>query len=148
MDYEIGHAPPRGMPEIPRIEAEGMLTEIAGKSISIGENLAMTGCPETCPACGSSEVWDMGYLEREQVHPLVWVRATAPQIPTSAGPAMRGGSRDGSLTRSRGSVPGAQLEPISPLSCRLPTSAPGRQRVGLAEWARWGATTCLQTVWL
>lgn len=72
MDYEIGHAPPRGIAEIPRDKAEGTLSEIAGKPISLGDNLAMTGSPETCPACGSSDVWDMGHLDREAVHPLVW----------------------------------------------------------------------------
>jgi hypothetical protein len=72
VEYEIGHARPRGIPKVPRKEAEATLSEIAGKPISLGDNLAMTGRPETCPACGSSDVWAMGYLDREEVHPVVW----------------------------------------------------------------------------
>jgi hypothetical protein len=72
MEHEVGHAPPRGMPEIPRDKAEGELSEIAGKPISLGDKLAMTGAPETCPACGSTEVRTMDMLAREEVHPVVW----------------------------------------------------------------------------
>lgn len=73
MTHEIGHAPPRGIPPIPRDEAERILSEVAaGKPIPLGDNLEMTGAPETCPACGSNEVLDMGWLEQDEVHPLVW----------------------------------------------------------------------------
>lgn len=76
VEHEIGHHPPRGIPAIPSDEAERLLSDIAGKPISLG-NLEVTEAPESCPACGSSQVFDMrdtdgDPFDREEVHPLVW----------------------------------------------------------------------------
>ena len=76
MEHEIGHAPPRVMPLVPAREAERELSELAGKPISL-RGLVVTTDPETCPACGATEVEDalryqIDGLGRDEVHPVVW----------------------------------------------------------------------------
>jgi hypothetical protein len=65
------------MPRVPAEEADRQLSDLAGKAISLGESLAMSSGPESCPACGSTNVEDalryqIDGLEREDVHPIVW----------------------------------------------------------------------------
>lgn len=72
MEHEIGHAAPRGIPSVPREDAERELSELAGTPISLGDDLVMTGAPETCPACGATDVQGMDGLARDEVHPVVW----------------------------------------------------------------------------
>lgn len=75
-DNEIGAAPGRGRPRVPRAAAEGALSKIAGKPIELSGEIVVSRSPSTCPACGSTQVmWgcDPEQLrEREEIHPLVW----------------------------------------------------------------------------
>lgn len=49
---------------------------MTGKSISLGENVVVSGGPKTCPACGSSELmWGFATEQtrtQDEIHPLVW----------------------------------------------------------------------------
>lgn len=65
------------MPQVPVEEADQQLSAIAGTPVSLGDHLAMTAGPESCPACGSSDLEDAlrhqieGVGQRD-VHPVVW----------------------------------------------------------------------------
>lgn len=73
---EIGIAPARGLPEGDREETERSLSESLGTEIKLGPHLAVSRSPESCPACGSTDViWgcdDEQRRSREEIHPLVW----------------------------------------------------------------------------
>jgi hypothetical protein len=73
---EIGTAPPRGRPTVPRQDAETQLSQAVGRPIHLPEKAVVSGGPTTCPACGSDEVeWGCSdYVKRtkDEIHPQVW----------------------------------------------------------------------------
>lgn len=77
MDHEIGHAPPRGMPLVPGEAAEALLSELTGKPVALGDDPIVTEGPDTCPACGSTQIRTAvaafgGWDAEGKVHPLLW----------------------------------------------------------------------------
>jgi hypothetical protein len=75
-ENEIGIAPPRGRPQLSRRRAERMLSSLARKEIRLGPKVVAHRAPETCPACGSTNVmWgcDEGQQRsQDEIHPFVW----------------------------------------------------------------------------
>lgn len=75
-EHETGTAPPRGRRRMSRAEAEEQLSIATGQTVELPENAVVERGPDTCPACGASEVvWgcsDFNQRTREQIHPFVW----------------------------------------------------------------------------
>lgn len=73
---EIGTAPRRGRPRVPRQDTEQHRSEAVGHAVKLPDNAVVTGGPTTCPACGSNEIeWGCSDYQRrskDEIHPLVW----------------------------------------------------------------------------
>lgn len=73
---EIGKAPGRGRPIVPRKEAEALLGNLAHRRVRLTERVVVTSSPTACPACGSPRVmWGCDpeqTRDRDVIHPLVW----------------------------------------------------------------------------
>jgi hypothetical protein len=73
---EVGTAPGRGRPAVPRADAEQLLEHLAGAAVNLPENAVVTGQPKSCPACGSTRLmWGCDpdqTREQAEIHPLVW----------------------------------------------------------------------------
>jgi hypothetical protein len=75
---EFGIAPPRGRPRGSKTDTEALLSKSLGKETRLPTDAVVTRPPETCPACGSSNViWGCDPEQertREEIHALVWDR--------------------------------------------------------------------------
>jgi len=73
---EVGTVPGRGREVVPALEADRLLSELAGKELHLPDRAVMSRGPTNCPACGAPNImWGCDPDQtrgRDEIHPLVW----------------------------------------------------------------------------